>query len=138
MENHVDRALQRNNIVHYLSKESQNELLEILSKAIRDKILLSLRKSKYYSIILDCTPDDSKTEQMTIIVRFVSFEHEVVKIRENFLGFVDITYSTGRGLCSTIIDYLEKFNMPVEDMRSQGYDNGANMKGKKMGCKIYF
>lgn len=70
MENHVDRVVQRNNNkVHYLSKDSQNELLKILSKAIREKFLLSLRKSKYYSIIVDFTPDASKTEQMTIIVR---------------------------------------------------------------------
>lgn len=72
---------------------------------------------------------------MTIIVRFVSFENEVVKIREIFLGFVDITDSTGRGLCSTIIDHLEKWNIPVEDMRGQGYDNGANMKGKNNGLQ---
>ncbi|XP_026475789.1 uncharacterized protein LOC113380998, partial [Ctenocephalides felis] len=135
IENHIHRALQPNNKVHYLSKKSQNEQLEILSKAIRDKILLSLRKSKYYSIILDCTPDASKTEQMIIIVRFVSFENEVVKIRENFLGFVDITDSTGRGLCSTIIDNLKKWNIPIEDMRGPGYDNGANMKGKNNGLQ---
>ncbi|XP_026461322.1 zinc finger MYM-type protein 1-like [Ctenocephalides felis] len=99
IENHIHRALQPNNKVHYLSKKSQNELLEILSKAIRDKILLSLRKSKYYSIILDCTPD------------------------------------ARRGLCSTIIDNLKKWNIPIEDMRGQGYDNGANMKGKNNGLQ---
>lgn len=32
MENQVDRAVQRNNIVHYLSKEGHNKLLQILTK----------------------------------------------------------------------------------------------------------
>lgn len=61
MKNNIDRALQCYNRVHYLSKETQNEVLEILSIAIRDKILLFLRKPKYYSIVLDCAPDAIKT-----------------------------------------------------------------------------
>ncbi|KAK5648627.1 hypothetical protein RI129_003519 [Pyrocoelia pectoralis] len=116
MESHVERALQQKNRVHYLSKDT-------------------IRKCKYYSIILDCTPDASKTEQMTLIMRFVSCDNGIVNIRENFLGFVDITDSTGRGLCATLLELLEKWNFPIEDMRGQGYDNGANMKRKNNGLQ---
>ncbi|KAK5637803.1 hypothetical protein RI129_000014 [Pyrocoelia pectoralis] len=135
MESHVERVLQQKYRVHYLSKDSQNEILQILSNAIRDSILLAIRK--YYSIILDCTPDASKTEQMTIIMRFVSCDNGIDKIRENFLRFVDITDSTGRDLCATLLELLEKWNVSIEDMRGQGYDNGANMKGKNNGLQKF-
>lgn len=135
METHLEKVLKKSNSVHYLSKDIQNEILEILANEIRNKILGSIRESKYYSIILDCTPDASKTEQMTIVIRFVTCNNEVVEINENFLGFVNIDYSTGRGLYETIIALLAKWNLPIEDMRGQGYDNGANMKGKKNGLQ---
>lgn len=47
MEKPICRAFQGHK-VHYYNKEIQNKLLKILSKLIRDKILLSLQKSKYY------------------------------------------------------------------------------------------
>lgn len=135
IESHIHKALQQNKSVHYLSKDSQNEILSILGNAIRDKILSLLRQCKYYAIILDCTPDASKTEQMSVIVRFVSCGNGKVTIREHFLGFIDIRDSTGRGLCEIITNQLSAWNLSIENMRGQGYDNGANMKGKENGLQ---
>lgn len=35
-------------------------------------IMEAIITSKYYSIILDCTPDASKTEQMIMIITYIS------------------------------------------------------------------
>ncbi|XP_047137586.1 zinc finger MYM-type protein 1-like [Hydra vulgaris] len=126
---------------HYLGKEIQNELIQILANAIKDSILTRVKFAKYYSIILDYTPDNSHTEQMTIIIRFVDLESptshdgDLVKIKEHFLGFIPVEKSTGGFLTKTFIEQLENFNLPIENLRGQGYDNGSNMRGKENGVQ---
>ena len=57
-----------------------------------------------------------------------------IHIRKSFLGFHLIEGSTGLELSNMIIDSLEK-NMPVENIRDQSCDNGANMKGVRNGVQ---
>ena len=38
----------------------------------------------------------------------------------------------------TITKTLEMWNIPTENVRGQGYDNGANMKKKKNGLQSIF
>lgn len=72
---------------------------------------------------------------MSVIIRFVLCSDGVAEIKEHFLGFIKIEDSTGNGLCETVMEMLKMWNIPLEDMRGQGYDNGANMKGKKNGLQ---
>lgn len=55
-----------------------------------------------------------------------------VKISEHFLGFVPLLETTGLELTEVILQ-LQEMGIPIEDMRSQGYDNGSNMRGRH--CK---
>jgi len=56
---------------------------------VREKILASANAVKYFALILDCTPDVSHVEQMTIIIRFVDMINaNKCEIKEHFLGFV--------------------------------------------------
>ncbi|XP_065680500.1 zinc finger MYM-type protein 1-like [Hydra vulgaris] len=142
MNEHVRKIKnQEIKIAHYLGIDIQNELIQILANAIKDNILTKVKFAKYYSIILDCTPDNSHTEQMTIIIRFVDLESptshdgDLVKIKEHFLGFIPVEKSTGGFLAKTLIEQLENFNFPIENLRGQGYDNGSNMKVVNDGCK---
>lgn len=47
-------------------------MIQLLSDAIQDKIISSAHEVKYFLLILDCTPDVSHVEQMTVILWFVS------------------------------------------------------------------
>lgn len=143
MEEHVRRVLKKKEKgVSYLSKNIQNELINIISDNIRQHILKEVKKSKYYSIILDCTPDASKTEQMTIIIRYVFIDHSDdhsktadVTIKESFLGFVPIEKSSGLELTDVLLERLDTLGLSLQDMRGQGYDNGSNMKGVRSGVQ---
>ena len=57
---------------NYLGKDTQNELLDIMATATLNEILKRVKAAKYYVIILDCTPDISHQEQMSLIIRYVS------------------------------------------------------------------
>ncbi|XP_046994310.1 zinc finger MYM-type protein 1-like [Schistocerca americana] len=130
---HLHRAKQgENKGHHYLGKETQNEIIHLIGSNITNNILLVMKSAKYYSIILDCTPDISK---VAVIVRFVQ-ETRLdgvydVRIREHFLGFLPVPDSSSSTLTQVVLKFLEDKKTLLCNIRGQGYDNGANMKGKK-------
>lgn len=60
--------LDKNSRNKYLIPETQNELISIIGRKIRSVLLNEVIRSKYYTIILDCTSDVSRKEQMTYYV----------------------------------------------------------------------
>lgn len=57
---------------NYLSKDTQNELIRLISEMIISRKLSGLKCTKYYSVILDCTFDISYFEKMSVILRYVN------------------------------------------------------------------
>ena len=53
---------------HYLSWESQNEFINLCANKVLHEILSEIKKSAYYVLIVDGTPDVSHTEQLTFII----------------------------------------------------------------------
>ncbi|XP_015378613.1 PREDICTED: zinc finger MYM-type protein 1-like, partial [Diuraphis noxia] len=141
MKEHIRRISSEEIHCHYLGKNIQNEVIRLLANKIRSHILNELKNSKYYSIILDCTPDLSNIEQMTVIVRFVTAieattsKKEHVSINEHFIDFIELHSTTGLNMTEVILQKLKEMDIPISDMRGQGYDNGANMRGHKSGVQ---
>ena len=81
---------------HYLGKDTQNELLDIMATATLNEILKRVKAAKYYAIILDCTPDISHQEQMSLIIRYVSDGNLAPPgVYEHFIKFIQVQSSTG-------------------------------------------
>ena len=59
----------------YLSKDIQNELIDCIGEKIVHYMLREIKQAKYYSIILDCTPDLSHIGQLSVIVRMVAVDN---------------------------------------------------------------
>lgn len=135
MQEHINRILRGEVKDHYCGKNIANEFLALMAERVKLDILSRIKNSKYYSIIADCTPDVSHYEQLSLIVRYVDISGEKVEICESFLGFVIATDSTGTGLSETILNILIESGLDLINCRGQGYDNGANMKGKKNGVQ---
>ncbi|XP_076944684.1 uncharacterized protein LOC143615449 [Bidens hawaiensis] len=138
IKEHVRRIINDEVHVHYLGYNIQNELIFMIAEEIKKEIIKQIKEAKYYSIILDCTTDSSHLEQMTIIVRYLKLSSNSVTVEKSFLGFLNVNDSTGKGLFEITVEELKSLGLELDDMRGQGYDNGANMKGKHQGVQTSF
>lgn len=121
--------------VSYLSHHTQNEFLALISCSIQRRILANVRKRKFYSIMLDSTPDSSNKEQISQVIRSVCVTERGCFIEENFIGFINDDGKTGEEITQTFLTSLQKLELRIEDCRGQGYDNGSNMAGIYKGVQ---
>ena len=127
---------------HYLSPSSQNEFINLCSREVQNKILDEVRDAKYFSIIVDATPDVSHHEQIILVVRYVQLLKSETSdtvtdfcINERFLQFDSFNLKTGEALANCILSLLDRLNLDFKMCVGQAYDNGANMSGKAKGVQ---
>ena len=93
--------------------------------------------AKYYSIIVDATPDSAHIEQTTFLLRFVKNVDGVWEIQERFLLFADCNKKKGIDIANLILKILADHNLSISNCRGQDYDNGSNMSGCYNGCQSH-
>ena len=86
MQEHVQRIQSGDIHNHYLGHRIQNELIQMLANEVKSKILKNIKDAKYFSVLLDCTPDSNHQEQMSIILRCVCMGKDPITVEEYFLG----------------------------------------------------
>lgn len=110
----------------YISPEIQNDIIKATSKLVLQLIVNEVHiGSQIFSLIVDEARDQSKIEQMSICIRYL---HDL-KIKERFLGFVELKDLNAQALCDGIIFFLNNVGLDVSNCVSQSYDGASVMSG---------
>lgn len=102
----------------YISKTTQNGIIDSCGNVIQEHLLQSIRKATYFSILVDETTDVSILEQMSLCIRYLDIVS--IQIKEVFLGFIEVTDLTGENLAAVITEELKKMDLNIENLRGQG------------------
>jgi hypothetical protein len=96
-------------------------------KRKRGRIENGCQTSPKFCILVDEARDESKNEQMAIILRFVDKDSF---IRERFFHVVHVKDTTALTLKKKICDVLSCNDLKIQNIRCQGYDGGSNIRGE--------
>jgi hypothetical protein len=118
----------------YTSPTIQKEILHIIASKVRDAIREEIGDAKF-CIIIDEARDESKKEQMAIILRFVDKDGF---LKKRFFHIVHVKDTTALTLKKEICAVLSRYNLHIENIRGQGHDGASNMRGEWNGLQALF
>ncbi|XP_069675925.1 52 kDa repressor of the inhibitor of the protein kinase-like [Periplaneta americana] len=130
LHSHLKNASKNSSLT---SKTTQNDLINCCGTIIEKKIVEEVNQSKYFSILVDETTDNSSNEQLSLCVRFV--DREKCYLHEEFLRFVVVQDLSREALSKVVLSELWDLGLDISNLRGQGYDGDANMSGKFRGVQ---
>ncbi|XP_065664514.1 zinc finger MYM-type protein 1-like [Hydra vulgaris] len=84
---------------------------------------------------IDSTPDISHVDELTLVIRYVLKNRNVV---ERFLQFIPIEHHDGEYVFNLVVGILQFHRIDIKNCRSQSYDNASNMSGIYSGVQARF
>lgn len=116
----------------YLSATICDEVINLLAAKVKKIIINDIKRAKYFSIIVDSTPDISHTDQLSFVIRYVNENGLPV---ERFLLFFPNPGHKSENLADTVLSVLKAHTIDIQDCRGQSYDNASNMSGIYSGLQ---
>nr|XP_006009390.1 PREDICTED: zinc finger MYM-type protein 1-like [Latimeria chalumnae] len=117
----------------YLSSTICEEFIALLGEKVFEHIVKELKEAKYFSVLVDSTPDISNLDQLMCVVRYVLPNGPV----ERFLTFLDFETHSGQDIAKSLLQFFEKIGVNIVDCRGQSYDNASNLSGKYQGMQAW-
>lgn len=124
--------LARDNL-KYQSHDIQDEILLLYAHTILKQVVTQIREAKFFSIMLDETPDSARLEQVSICCRVVSKE---LVVSELFLGFYNTKGTSAEDLLYLVKDVFTRLQLEFKKLRGQCFDGASNMSGCKKGLYV--
>ncbi|XP_059669342.1 uncharacterized protein LOC132314501 [Cornus florida] len=118
----------------YIAPSIQKEVIHILANRVRKMICDEIAGGKY-CILVDETQDESNTEQLALVLRYV--KHDGL-LMECFFAIVGVENTSAVTLKDAICVILGRFDLSIQNLRGQGYDGASNMRGEWNGLQALF
>jgi len=116
----------------YISYNVYEQFISIMSRQVLNTIIQEVKASRYFSISVDSTPDISHFDQLSFCVRYVNNKGEPV---ERFLCFLDQIGHKAEDMANAVFSVFKKYDLNIEYLRGQSYDNASNMSGIYAGLQ---
>ena len=96
-------------------------MIQVLGDHILHKILINVKKAKYFSVIADEVTDSSNKEQPAVVLRYVNPTDNC--IREDLVSFLECSGGiSGQTIAEILLDFLTKHGLDPINLRGQVYD----------------
>ncbi|CAF1161390.1 unnamed protein product, partial [Rotaria magnacalcarata] len=118
--------------VTYMSKDSQNEFIQLLGDCVQHKNLCEIKEASYYSIMADSSIDSNRQDMLSIFIRFVNKNGEP---EERFVSIKPLHLKTGDGVANHILEVLNELDLDLDRLIAQSYDCANNMSGEFNGVR---
>lgn len=118
----------------YTHHTVQNSILHIFSHLTVVAISNEVKEAKYFAVIADESKDISKTEQLSIVIRYCLNG----QVHERFLGFHPAEKLDASSLVSYIKLTLTKCQIDLHNCVAQAYDGANVMSGSCNGVQALF
>ena len=119
----------------YISKTTQNYLINCCGQVISQKIVNEVKRNKKNSVIADEASDCSNKEQLSLVLRFVD---DICDVREDFVVFLHCKWGlSGESLAMLLLTKISNLGLGINDCRGQGYDDAAAVSGKINGLSAH-
>ena len=121
----------------YRFPDIQNEVLSIVGKQIREKIVNDCNKSDYFAILADKATDTSTKEQVSLLLRFIDSTCNSFEIREEFVGFLHAHSIQGEALATLLLNTTDQYDIGGDKICAQGCDRAGNTARKHQGVQVH-
>jgi len=117
----------------YLSKTICNEIVNLMKNDLVNFMVEEVKQAKYFSIIMDSTPDLAKIDQMAIVLRYCISS----KVYERLFDLTPVTSHKGESIFDILCEFLKNAGLDIINCRGQSYDNASNMSGIYEGLQAH-
>ena len=115
----------------WLGHDMQNSIIALLADTVRDMIHDEVVGAGYFTLIADETKDVSKTEQLSVVLRYVHNS----KTHERFVSYTDCDQLNAEALFTYIMTALQEVDVDISKCISQCYDGASVMSGCQSGVQ---
>ena len=129
----------------YTSPKIQNEIIELMSTIVIEKIINNIKIAPDYSLLADSTRDPQNHELLALGARFINLK---ALVEERIFSIAKLNSANAKTISNSIIEKLLEFDINTEKLIAQGYDGAAVMSGiingvqqniyDKLGREIFY
>ena len=121
----------------FLSNDTQNKIIEIMAKLVKEEICRRIKDTVFFSISADGTTDITLVEQMCIVLRYIvhSIDHRQARIEERVIDVRDCVTTTGEAIAWIILERVLLHNeIDPNNCVGASADGASNMQGSHRGA----